>query len=153
MTSEEAVMSFCMLSARFSRGFPEKGMAWCCVLYSCVKVFTALASWYSGLGPPDRCLGRGCFRHWDQSPPETGASASPERLFWPLFWQPRSPGSPVREACVAPQRPIPGVLPVTEYVDQPLEGLVLHPPPSPFLHIHGLIVPQHGLLDSSISQA
>lgn len=76
MTSEEAVRAFCMLSARFSRGFPEKGMAWCCVHYSCVKVFTVLVPWYSGLGLL-QTLG---------SEPETGASASPERLFRPPFW-------------------------------------------------------------------
>lgn len=34
-----APMALCMLSAPFSRGFPEKGMAWCGVHYSCAKAF------------------------------------------------------------------------------------------------------------------
>lgn len=34
-----ALMALCMLSAPFSRGFPEKGMACCGVHYSCAKAF------------------------------------------------------------------------------------------------------------------
>lgn len=49
-------------------------------------------------------------------------------------WQPPplfSPGSLTGEACVAPQRLIPWVLPVTEDVDHHPEELVLHLSPSP----------------------
>lgn len=144
-----------MLSACFSQGFPEKGMAWC--VMTAARRHSLRLHWCSEQAGQAAGLRRGCgtgmatktiesneklelsLSHilssgwiWPLPAPKCYSPPSPlaSSLLPPIL----SPGSPTGEACVAPQRPIPWVLPVAEEVDLSLEGLVLHPS-SPFRNI------------------
>lgn len=83
-SSEEALTALCMLSVAFSRGFPEKGMAWCCVHYSFTKAFACSSlRMAEGLRLGWACSGT---RAWAGVAAEAGAShEKPEPSLWARF--------------------------------------------------------------------